>query len=490
MNSIKEYQAKIKKLEKELEKLREKYSTEKGKNKKLRQGMNRSKQRVRDLAKSRDAWKGKLRSKQLTIKGLKKRIERSGKAKRHRYGTWLVGLCILLRVRGGCSYGSIRRILEILDTCFQLGLDKVPCENTVQNWVSKMGLFFMGATEKTLKGKQVSLIIDESIRLGQEKLLLILGVPFNKAKQSALRFEDISVLYMKGAKSWTGEKISRAVAGLRQSHGFDLKNILSDEDSKLLKACRLLRTGHVPDIGHAVASCLRRVFGQTVDFRSFKKLVSSYSSKGVNQPLSYLRPPKQRTKARFMNLDGVVAWAKKMLERFGSLNGKEKAFFAELPGQREIISSLGTCLSAAKEISMPFKKDGLSKGTLEQARRTIRSMAAPSGYLKAFLKEMEGYLAQYQAFMDEHGGTAVHASSEIIESMFGKYKSKANNYALTGLTTLNLELPIYGRKQNEISSRILEALEDISLAELGKWKKDNSADNQIVKRTNFFKNKK
>ena len=436
MNSIKEYQAKIKKVEKESEKMQAEYAAEKEKNKKQRQTINRLKQRIRELIKSRDNWKARLRGKQLKIKNLTNRAKRQGKAKGHHYGTWLVGLCVLFRVQGGCSYGSIKKILGILNTCFGLGLEKIPCENTVQNWVSKMGLFFMGTAKNTLVGEQVSLIVDEPIRLGQEKLLLILSVPFNKIKQGALRFEDVTVIYMKEAKSWTGEKISRVIEGLEQSHGFDLKNILSDEDSKLLKACRLLQIGHVPDISHAVATCLRRIYEQSAGFESFKNLVSSYASKGVNRLLSYLCPPKQRTKARFMNLGRVVAWAKGMLAKFGNLNGEEKIFFAGLPGQRETISSLGACLSAAKKISLPFKTNGLSEKTLGQARQTIRSIAAPSGHLGAFLKEVEGYLAQYQEFINEHEGINIHASSEIIESMFGKYKSRAISVALRNCFTL------------------------------------------------------
>ncbi len=335
MNPLKGYQAKIKKIEEELARLKAKHAEEKKKNKELRQKVKYLNQRIRELIKGRNNWKAKHKSKQQKIKGMQKQIDRQGKAKGHHYSTWLVGLSVLLRIQGGCSYCSIRRILEILNTFFQLGLNKIPCENTIQNWVSKMGLFLLGTSEKVLAGKQVSLIIDESIRLGQEKLLLILSVPFNKIKQSALRFEDVTVIYMKGAKSWTGEKISEVIKDLKKSHGFELKNILSDEDSKLLKACRLLQVSHVPDISHGVATCLRRVFEQAPDFKSFKNLISSYSSKGVNQLLSYLCPPKQRTKARFMNLNKVVKWAKKMSDKFENLNGEEKDFFRNCQSNRK-----------------------------------------------------------------------------------------------------------------------------------------------------------
>jgi len=252
MKSTKELKAKIRKLEKELAKTAEKLAKEKEKTACIKV----LKQRIKELTKSRDVWKSKLKAKQKEIKLLQAKLKRIGKAKGHHYAIWLVGLCILLRIYGGCSYGGIRRILEILNTCFSLSLEKLPCENTIQNWVSKMGLFSLEKATNQLVGKKVSLILDESIRMGQEKLLLILSVPFEKLRERALRFEDVKVIYMKGAASWTGEKISKVIKKLEKEYEFEVQSILSDEDSKLLKASRLLEVLHVPDISHAVATCL------------------------------------------------------------------------------------------------------------------------------------------------------------------------------------------------------------------------------------------
>ena len=108
-------------------------------------------------------------------------------------------------------------------------------------------------------------------------------------------------------------------------------------------------------------------------------------------------------------------------------------------------------------------------------------------YLGEFLKHLQVYLARYQIVIFNGVAVSIHVSSEIIESMFSKYKSKANNYALTGLTSLNLELPIYGTSIEKIPQQMTEALESISIANLNKWKKDNSTESQLVKRQKFFK---
>ncbi|MFQ5583566.1 MAG: hypothetical protein ACE5GL_03930 [Calditrichia bacterium] len=487
MYSKKEYERKIVKLEKFLQEKEKKLSGRIKESQTLRKELKYLRRRLKGLTQSRDSWKAKHKSKQLKIKLLKGTINRQGKAKRHQYPIWLVALCVRLRIDAGSSYESICKILVILQTSFHLSLPKLPCANTIQNWVSKVGLYSMKNMDADLENKELSLIPDESIRLGEEKQLLILAVPWQKQKQRALSFEDVKVVYMKGSKSWDGVKISKVIDELKAKRGFEVKNVLSDENGNLKKAARLSGLVHLPEISHVVATCLRRTFGQDSDYKAFTKTIASYQSRGVNQDLSYLCPPKQRTKARFMNQQGIVNWAEKMLKRFEGLNQKEKEFFSQLAQHQAIITVLATCLSIAKKVSLLFKQLGLSGKTLGQAREIIKTVDRKEAYVNTFLKHLEGYLAQYQQFMNEHGEGSVHASSEIIESMFGKYKDKANNYALTGITNLNLELPLYCLEQENLTALIPFALENTFMSHLEKWKNEHSTDNQLVKRIKFFK---
>ncbi len=487
MNPIKEYVGKIRNLEQINSKLEKKLRDLELKQSQQQLVLRKERTRNRQLLKSRDNWRNKSQSKQLVIKGLRRKIKRGDKAKGHHYCQLIVTLSVLLRIIGGCSYGSIVKILQILNELLDWQMKKIPCENSVQNWVSKIGLFRLSQTKTELQGKQVSLIIDESIRLGQEKLLLILSVPFKKLKSAALCFSSVKVIYMKGQKSWTGEKISTLLEELKETYGFKLKNVLSDEDSKIVKACRLSSVPHLADFTHVVATCLRRSFENSHEFKSYTKLVSSYLAKGGNRPLSYLYPPKQRTKARFMNLGRVVKWSKGIIDRFQQLNEEESNFFQHLPKHTSIIKALSDCLQIAKLISLPFKTKGLSDKTLQNARKQITELKKRHGiYLNSFASHLQGYLDKYQQFLGLTNGSQVHACSEIIESIFGKYKKKANNYALTGLTNLNLEIPLWGLNQKQISQMVIQALEQNSISKLKQWKIEFSSENQLVKRNNFF----
>jgi hypothetical protein len=233
MQSIKEYNSKISRIEIQNKKLENKLIKKEARNKKLTKENKYLRRSKRQITRSRDNWKGKHNCKQKEIKLLKAKANRLGKAKRHHYELWIVDLCILLRIQCNCSYKSICKILMIINICFKLRVNKIPCANTVQNWVSKVGLYCIENTKQNGKNREVSLIIDENIRLGKEKLLLMLSTPFQKDKIGALCFEDVTVEYMKGSQTWTGEKIKEAINEIQEENNIKVMNILSDEDSKL-----------------------------------------------------------------------------------------------------------------------------------------------------------------------------------------------------------------------------------------------------------------
>jgi len=485
MHSKKEYRIK---LQKEKEKNEEKLKKEKEKSKAYKKELTYQKRRVKELEKSRKNWKEKNRYNQLKIKTLEHKIKRWGKAKGHHFDGSIVGLCIELRIKARCSYGSIVLILLLLEKYMNLSMAKLPSENSIQNWVSKLGLYELEKVIRPLDGKEVTLIIDESIRLGKEKQLVMLGVPIEKQNQTALSFSDIEVVHIEGSTSWTGQKISQVIEELKEKRNFSIKTIVSDEDSKLKITSRLQGVPHVPDISHLIGTSLKKTFEKLEEYQGFIKLISALKSKGVNQDLSYLTPPKQRSKARFMNQERPVKWAKKVLKKLKDLEGKEQDFFSPLAQYENIIESLSKCLELAKKISLPFKKTGLSNKTLSKARKDIQGLEKTDSNVCNFLKFVGEYLDKYEETLKASNWSKLHVSSEIIESLFGKFKSKANNYALTGLTKLNLELPLYGFHTEDFQSKIITALEAISMSDLKDWLIRHSTESQLVKRLEFFKN--
>ncbi len=488
MHSYKEYEAKIRRLNREIKKKEKRLLSSQLANKALRSDNKYLRRRLKQLIESRDKWKARQKGKQLKIKLLKEKLNRQDKAKWHHYTTWLITLCILLRTKCNCSYGSIVKILTLLNVYFHLNLKKIPCGNTIQNWVSKVGLYQLESAPLELANEEVSIIIDESIRLGQEKLLLVLICPFAKQREEALSFTDVKVGYMKGSKSWKGKEIAKELQTKLIDQGLNVVNVLSDEGNNLTNATKLLKLDHLPEIGHAIATCLRQTFEKDADYLAFAKLTTSYLSKGVNQDLSFLIPPKVNKKARFMNQSKVIYWAKLMLTNWEKLNEAEKIFFTQLTGHKKMIQALDTCMAIAKVIGSVLKNEGLSNKTLEDINKALKKFNKEEGVVSTFLTKIKGYLAVYKQFLSNYPpNCCVHVSTDIIESVFGKYKNKANNYALTGLTKLNLELSLYCTEEKEIMQLTHLALEDISMTHLSNWVTEYSPDSQLVRRLDFRK---
>lgn len=478
-NPQKEDNRKIRQREQKLEKLEQKYQT-------LAQEAKYLRRRVKELSASRDNWKAKSKYRRLEIKSLERTKKQANRIKRHHYQMWLVVLCIKLRIIGGCSYRGISRIIQILRCCSLLHCSRLPCANTIENWVTKMGHYCLTEGLAGFGSAEVCLIIDESIGQGNERLIVLLVVPFTKRGNEALRYEDVQIGYMGGQTSWTSEKIKQVVRELEKNDELNIRAVLSDQDTKLLKAIRLLGLPHLPDINHAMASCLRKTFEKEDQYRCLIKQIGNYQSRSVNQDLSYLRPPKQRVKARFMNQKAFVQWALDVLDRFELLNKKEQTFFAQLPSYRPLLEILNRSISMAHNIATMFKTEGLCESTLTRAQCWIDQKTDCEELEQTFLDHLQTYLDHYERFLQKHRGT-FHLSSDVIESLFGKYKHLQASNPLLGVTGLELEMPVHCLSEKQIEQRLKTALEATFTSDLQAWRQRHCSDNQAGKRREFFK---
>ena len=68
---------------------------------------------------------------------------------RHRFSLLIVQLSILIYTQTNCGLRTVVAILEIISKCFGGKLGKVPCYNTVENWVRKLRLSVYEEDRKT-----------------------------------------------------------------------------------------------------------------------------------------------------------------------------------------------------------------------------------------------------------------------------------------------------------------------------------------------------
>jgi len=209
MYSHKQYASKIKKVVEENALLRSKLNSSKAQLSELKKDKRNLKQQLKASKKSRDNWKRKYKAKSTEAKIVSNELRSQTYLARHPYPSFVMKLAIMLRAEGNISYCATSRVLKILNESLAWNLEKLPCPNTIQNWVSKTGLHRLESSQNEQSARQVSLIVDESIRLGQERLLLALLVNAQKEQHKALSMHDVEVFFMQGSTSWSGDIIEK-----------------------------------------------------------------------------------------------------------------------------------------------------------------------------------------------------------------------------------------------------------------------------------------
>ncbi len=107
-------------------------------------------------------------------------------------------LCVLMYVRTGCGLRTVVSILGILNDILGDSFGKAPSYNTVRNWVLKLGLSIY--EQDTQLSSKYGVMLDESIMINKERLLLVLGFNTDKT-EGPLKHKDVEVLGMKVGES-------------------------------------------------------------------------------------------------------------------------------------------------------------------------------------------------------------------------------------------------------------------------------------------------
>lgn len=476
-----------KELSRKLEKAR-------AKNVRLTKNNQNQARRIREIESSRSKWKGKSMANILKVRSLGRRGFTTSKrvelrASRHWYSINMMGLCLSLRLVAGCSFRSIVKIIEVFHLRSVMEKADIPCANTIENWVKKMGYYEMVCCKGEGLGDSISVIVDESMRVGPYKQLLVLGLNAAKTDSSPLDYSKVRVLHMSISKSYTGDQISDILVDVGRQTGKKIAYGVSDDDSKIKKAFRLSDIPRVSDVSHAMGRCLEKAFKEDARYQSFSKAVVYWQYTGVNRPYAYLLPPKQRVMARFMNIAPVVEWGKGLLRGFERLTKEERTAFIDLKHHEVVLYELDQALKLAKTVSLYLKTEGLSTQNITMCLSMIEQENLSYPTLIVFKNQLVNYLQEMNELVKEVK-ERWQCSSEVIESMFGKRKAKDADNRLVQNGVNVLEIPLYCLNQAELFDKICPAMESVSVPKTQAWISIQFPENQSFKRNKFFKNEK
>ena len=214
-------------------------------------------------------------------------------------------------MRTSVSFRSMSGIFEIFSICLKMERT-IPSFSSGMLWVKKVGYYRLHQAKQ--KAKDWILILDESIGIGQEKLLVVLGIRRSQIDFSRpLKIQDMEPIIIKSRKSWSGEDIANELEISKKLVGKVLY-ATTDGSSTLKKGLRLSKINHIYDVTHAIAIMLEKLYKNDVEFKDFVNVMGQMRLKLCCSQYAHIIPPNQRSKSRFLNIDILSNWCVKILK--------------------------------------------------------------------------------------------------------------------------------------------------------------------------------
>ena len=427
---------------------------------------------VKYLRQSKKAIKSENRALKKANKALQKELYEAKSLKstgviNHSYSAQTMQLCVQLRTQAGCSYRSCIQVLNLLVVLLNLEL-KIPHFSSIRNWEIKLGCHELQQTIDTTD-KWV-LIIDESISIGNQKMLLLIGVNLSKYQfGKTLSLTDIRVLDIRLSKSWKASEIEKIIKSVEQ-RGFTFEYCCCDNGNNLRKVLKVIGIVHIEDCGHALGNWLKNRYKKERDFLSFCAESTKMKRSLVLSKYAEYVPPKHRTKGKFLNLSAIAIWAKKMLflaNQYQQRATNEGAFekIKWILKYEHFILKLNEEQTLINEVNKLLKNNGLSKETIIKAKQII-TQSKVENELKKYLLD---YLERNKLKLPDL--EKIICSSDIIESTFGKFKYNTSKNPNGAITEGCLSVANYG-KNFEINE-IKNAMEETRIVDIKKWREEN-----------------
>lgn len=350
-----------------------------------------------------------------------------------------------------CARANLRGVAEALALSWSwwAGGGAVGSYYSVRLWLMRVGLYQLNCPQQ--QADDWMWIVDHTMQSGERKCLIIVGIRQSAwdAKDRVLGHEDVTLIDLVPVTQSTGEVVYQQLEAATAKTGVP-RAIVSDDGRDLHKGIGLFREAHpttawLYDIKHKTACLLKHELEHDASWLAFVGEVNLFKQRVSVTPLACLLPPQQRGKARYLNVDVLVAWAEKklaVLDRPEVLDEVEldaaaveaklgwlRGFAPQVRGWREM-------LEVMEATEHYVRHQGIHR---EAAEALATVLPQPTSQAACKLRQ------QLIEFVREEGqqaeeGERLLGSSEVLESIIGKYKQVAGERGQHGLTGIVLSL--------------------------------------------------
>jgi hypothetical protein len=482
-------QTKIRKLELENQKLRKNKIQNNNERRRLRF-------RVKEITENRDKWRTRSKTLSEELEKAKKSIKNVvlgdnsiTNIARHQYSDVIIKICVSACILGNCGLRSSVKVVSSIALILNLELGKIPSKSSISNWIKKIGYSVYMNSISSIYENGYGLIIDESMVVGQERMFVVLGIASSKVTESALSFGEIKIMYIGVSGSWSGSEIAEVLQEVTAKQGKKPDYVISDKGCTMIKGISDAGLIRVADVGHEIAR-LTELRYKNGALDEFTKAAAQSKAKLIMTPLSYLLCPKQRKIARFMNLSKIIQWGVNILDSFEHMTKFEQEKMQWIKEHEQIIIEMSSVFKKTDIILEKIKKKGLSYPNINSCLEICSERRDKLSDIMALLMEDIYYYLLAERNKLPCIKTVWHASSDIIESLFGKMKAKNPTNLLHGITSSILFLPLLTKIDKDLPQlnvNIKEAMESTFMSEIEAWTKVQLVENQVIRRNKLFK---
>jgi hypothetical protein len=411
----------------------------------------------------------------------------------HQYSVGTIRLFFALVLTVATSLRCASRVLALFGEVWEQP-EAIPAWETGRWWVLRVGYYKL--TRPKAHAEDWVWIVDHTAQLGPQKCLVILGLRLSAlpAPGQCLRHEDVEPLVLEPVVKSSGEIVYQQLEAMVKTTGVP-REIISDHGGDVKAGVDRFCAAHpatvaIYDIKHKTAAVLQQELDGDPAWREFAQLCQQTKHQVQQTALAFLMPPNQRTKARWLNVDILVQWGTHALafldtpppERTPSCDGtrlEEK--FGWLPRFRPQMELWSEFLQVIAITEHFVRTQGLARSSPEQLRKLLAPLA-----LSPRAARVRTHLLAFvtAAALQTHPRERLLGSSEVIESVLGKFKRLEATQGKSGFTGLLLTIgAMVAQTTHEV---IQKALETVPTKRVLEWCQKTLGDSLQVQRRKAF----
>ncbi|MCA9212012.1 MAG: hypothetical protein KDB27_03025 [Planctomycetales bacterium] len=401
--------------------------------------------------------------------------------KGHSFGAKMIAMLIEVAKRVGFASASkvVRLVFDFLNI-----EAKLPTGEAIRTWARRIGIHLLEDGEQSSDDEYW--IADHSAQVGGETLLTISRLRMSDlpAAGETLSRDKLKVIHVLPGKHWTRDKMRDVYRELTQQRGKPA-GLLTDGAVELFESADVWaeKGGKNPvrvvrDIKHLAANSLERLVGKSDRFKEFTKLLGQTRSQVQQTELAAFTPPRQKTKARFMNLGPTLDWADMASWHLSQPHSKSrKEITADrmneklgwLRSFRHELACWVQCEAVMTHCLGFYERHAVESGSTRKLEACLDETFGPRDQLCEIAGTMRDDMLAYCRDLesDLEPGERVWTLTDNLESIFGGFKQLERQQSKGGFTSLIAALPLVNTTVTP--DLVRTALTNISVKRMKAW---------------------